>query len=120
MDERFVSGHHAGLAPRSQSLGVARRTGEWRSNVCHPGALIPSDRCAPGAATSAACLFPRRLFQPWKQILNNWNVIVCYHPGYQAFMTYDEVEATLRKWQHKPGSYVFRLSCTRLGQWAIG
>lgn len=61
-----------------------------------------------------------RLFQPWKQILNNWNVIVCYHPGYQAFMTYDEVEATLQKWKHKPGSYVFRLSCTRLGQWAIG
>ena len=65
-------------------------------------------------------LHVRRLFQPWKQILNNWNVIVCYHPGYQAFMTYDEVEATLQKWKHKPGSYVFRLSCTRLGQWAIG
>lgn len=61
-----------------------------------------------------------RLFQPWKQILNNWNVIVCYHPGYQAFMTYDEVDGILRKWEGKPGSYVFRLSCTRLGQWAIG
>lgn len=35
-------------------------------------------------------------------------------------MTYDEVEARLRRWTHKPGSYVFRLSCTRLGQWAIG
>ena len=26
------------------------------------------------------------------QLLNNWNVIVIRHPGYQAFMTYDEVE----------------------------
>lgn len=61
-----------------------------------------------------------RLFQPWKQLLNNWNVIVIRHPGYQAFMTYDEVEAILSKFLDKPGSYVFRLSCTRLGQWAIG
>lgn len=61
-----------------------------------------------------------RLFQPWKQLLNNWNVIVIRHPGYQAFMTYDEVEAILTKFLDKPGSYVFRLSCTRLGQWAIG
>eukprot|EP01137_Pigoraptor_chileana_P014666 Opistho-2@69582 len=61
-----------------------------------------------------------RLFQPWKQILNNWNVIVVAHPGYQAFMTYDEVSALLNQFIDKPGSYVFRLSCTRLGQWAIG
>lgn len=61
-----------------------------------------------------------RLFQPWKQIMNNWNVIVVTHPGYLAFMTYDEVEAVLKQFKHKPGSYVFRLSCTRLGQWAIG
>eukprot|EP00051_Salpingoeca_urceolata_P001570 m.42043 g.42043 ORF g.42043 m.42043 type:complete len:496 (-) comp11509_c1_seq1:163-1650(-) len=61
-----------------------------------------------------------RLFQPWEQLLNNWNVIAITHPGYQAFMTYDEVEACLKQWIHKPGSYVFRLSCTRLGQWAIG
>eukprot|EP00042_Codosiga_hollandica_P030937 m.183456 g.183456 ORF g.183456 m.183456 type:complete len:566 (-) comp53499_c0_seq1:1141-2838(-) len=61
-----------------------------------------------------------RLFQPWQHILNNWNIIVLAHPGYQAFMTYDEVESVLQKWIDKPGSYVFRLSCTRLGQWAIG
>lgn len=35
-------------------------------------------------------------------------------------MTYDEVEATLAQFIDRPGSYVFRLSCTRLGQWAIG
>ncbi|KAG8141585.1 hypothetical protein E2320_007186 [Naja naja] len=37
-----------------------------------------------------------------------------------AFLTYDEVKARLQKFIHKPGSYIFRLSCTRLGQWAIG
>jgi len=37
-----------------------------------------------------------------------------------AFMTYDEVKAILIKCIDKPGSYLFRLSCTRLGQWAIG
>lgn len=61
-----------------------------------------------------------RLFQPWKQIMNTWNVIVVTHPGYRAFMTYDEVEDSLKRFIRKPGSYVFRLSCTRLGQWAIG
>jgi len=43
------------------------------------------------------------------------------HPGYVAFLTYDEVIQRLQKpGKHRPGSYVFRLSCTRLGQWAIG
>ncbi|XP_056096175.1 E3 ubiquitin-protein ligase CBL-B isoform X2 [Rhinichthys klamathensis goyatoka] len=37
-----------------------------------------------------------------------------------AFLTYDEVKARLQKYINKPGSYIFRLSCTRLGQWAIG
>lgn len=37
-----------------------------------------------------------------------------------AFLTYDEVKARLQKYINKAGSYVFRLSCTRLGQWAIG
>jgi E3 ubiquitin-protein ligase CBL len=59
-----------------------------------------------------------RLFQPWRCLLRNWKVLAVAHPGYAAFMTYDEVKERL---QHcKPGSYVYRLSCTRLGQWAIG
>ncbi|XP_064618294.1 E3 ubiquitin-protein ligase CBL-B-like [Liolophura sinensis] len=61
-----------------------------------------------------------RLFQPWTNLLRNWNVLAVTHPGYVAFLTYDEVKARLRKYVNKPGSYVFRLSCTRLGQWAIG
>ncbi|XP_014392853.1 PREDICTED: E3 ubiquitin-protein ligase CBL-C [Myotis brandtii] len=37
-----------------------------------------------------------------------------------AFLTYDEVRARLQACRDKPGSYIFRPSCTRLGQWAIG
>ncbi|KAL4608719.1 E3 ubiquitin-protein ligase CBL-B isoform X2 [Arapaima gigas] len=61
-----------------------------------------------------------RLFQPWGSILRNWNFLAVTHPGYMAFLTYDEVKARLLKYINKPGSYIFRLSCTRLGQWAIG
>ncbi|XP_075446208.1 E3 ubiquitin-protein ligase CBL-B isoform X2 [Ascaphus truei] len=61
-----------------------------------------------------------RLFQPWSSILRNWNFLAVTHPGYMAFLTYDEVKARLQKYSTKSGSYIFRLSCTRLGQWAIG
>ncbi|KAM6970044.1 E3 ubiquitin-protein ligase CBL-like [Aplochiton taeniatus] len=61
-----------------------------------------------------------RLFQPWSSLLRNWNSLAVTHPGYMAFLTYDEVKARLQRFIHKPGSYIFRLSCTRLGQWAIG
>ncbi|XP_054282274.1 E3 ubiquitin-protein ligase CBL-B isoform X3 [Macrosteles quadrilineatus] len=61
-----------------------------------------------------------RLFQPWSSLLRNWQILAVTHPGYVAFLTYDEVKARLQKYINKPGSYVFRLSCTRLGQWAIG
>ncbi|KAK6469859.1 E3 ubiquitin-protein ligase CBL-like [Huso huso] len=61
-----------------------------------------------------------RLFQPWPTLLKNWNRLAVTHPGYMAFLTYDEVKIRLQKYSSKPGSYLFRLSCTRLGQWAIG
>ncbi|KXJ26209.1 E3 ubiquitin-protein ligase CBL-B-B [Exaiptasia diaphana] len=61
-----------------------------------------------------------RLFQPWSHLLQNWNLLAVTHPGYCAFMTYDEVKARLMQHLNKAGSYIFRLSCTRLGQWAIG
>ncbi|XP_043281436.1 E3 ubiquitin-protein ligase CBL-B isoform X2 [Venturia canescens] len=62
-----------------------------------------------------------RLFQPWSTLLRNWKILAVTHPGYVAFLTYDEVKARLQKYCITiPGSYVFRLSCTRLGQWAIG
>ncbi|XP_045058816.2 E3 ubiquitin-protein ligase CBL-C isoform X2 [Desmodus rotundus] len=61
-----------------------------------------------------------RLFQPWPTLLKNWQFLAVNHPGYMAFLTYDEVQARLQACRDKPGSYIFRPSCTRLGQWAIG
>lgn len=61
-----------------------------------------------------------RLFQPWSTLLKNWQILAVTHPGYKAFLTYDELKSRLQKYIDKPGSYVYRLSCTRLGQWAIG
>jgi E3 ubiquitin-protein ligase CBL len=76
-------------------------------SVCFCSPLITSSR-----------LF--RLFQPWGTLLRNWQILAVTHPAYVAFLTYDEVKARLQKYINKAGSYVFRLSCTRLGQWAIG
>lgn len=61
-----------------------------------------------------------RLFQPWSSLLENWKILAVLHPGYKAFLTYDELRDRLQEHIDKPGSYIYRLSCTRLGQWAIG
>jgi len=47
-----------------------------------------------------------RLFQPWWNLLRNWNVLAVTHPGYVAFLTYDEVKARLQKYIGKPGRSV--------------
>lgn len=47
-----------------------------------------------------------RLFQPWSHLLQNWNLLAVTHPGYCAFMTYDEVKARLCKHMDKPGRFV--------------
>uniref|UniRef100_A0A2K6UZH0 E3 ubiquitin-protein ligase CBL n=1 Tax=Saimiri boliviensis boliviensis TaxID=39432 RepID=A0A2K6UZH0_SAIBB len=57
---------------------------------------------------------------PWPTLLKNWQLLAVNHPGYMAFLTYDEVQERLQAYTDKPGSYIFRPSCTRLGQWAIG
>ncbi|CAH8663522.1 unnamed protein product [Heterobilharzia americana] len=63
-----------------------------------------------------------RLFQPWCNILETWKALAILHPGYMAFMTYDQVKTVLKRYctHPGPGTYIFRLSCTKLGQWAIG
>lgn len=40
--------------------------------------------------------------------MRNWQILAVTHPGYVAFLTYDEVKARLQKYIHKAGSYVFR------------
>lgn len=55
-----------------------------------------------------------RLFQPWSTLLRNWQILAVTHPGYVAFLTYDEVKARLQKYIHKAGSYVFRYGHLRL------
>lgn len=44
-----------------------------------------------------------RLFQPWTTLLRNWQILAVTHPGYVAFLTYDEVKARLQKYITKPG-----------------
>ena len=46
-----------------------------------------------------------RLFQPWSTLLRNWQILAVTHPGYVAFLTYDEVKARLQKYINKPGRY---------------
>ena len=36
-------------------------------------------------------VFLPRLFQPWGTLLRNWQILAVTHPGYVAFLTYDEV-----------------------------
>jgi len=45
----------------------------------------------------------RRLFQPWHSLLHNWNALAVTHPGYVAFLTYDEVKARLGMYSNRPG-----------------
>lgn len=58
--------------------------------------------------TVSFAIFICRLFQPWSTLLRNWQILAVTHPGYVAFLTYDEVKARLQKYIHKAGSYVFR------------
>lgn len=48
--------------------------------------------------------------KPWGSILRNWNFLAVTHPGYMAFLTYDEVKARLHKYTNKPGRYVIQSS----------
>jgi len=44
-----------------------------------------------------------RLFQPWCNLLVNWSALSVAHPGYAAFLTYDEVKAKLTQYIDIPG-----------------
>lgn len=36
-------------------------------------------------------------------LLRNWNHLAVTHPGYMAFLTYDQVQARLEHHRHRPG-----------------
>ncbi|XP_077383358.1 E3 ubiquitin-protein ligase CBL-C isoform X2 [Festucalex cinctus] len=50
-----------------------------------------------------------RLFQPWRSLLRNWNQLAVTHPGYMAFITYDQAVSRLERNRHKPGRWSARL-----------
>ncbi|KAF3814692.1 hypothetical protein GH733_016968, partial [Mirounga leonina] len=87
---------------------------EWLLCTCHP----VESGCTALALRSTINLTCSG--HPWPTLLKNWQLLAVNHPGYMAFLTYDEVQARLQTYRDKPGSYIFRPSCTRLGQWAIG
>ena len=45
---------------------------------------------SPSRPPECSHFFPR-LFQPWGTLLRNWQILAVTHPGYVAFLTYDEV-----------------------------
>lgn len=53
----------------------------------------------------AASIHSHVFVQPWSSLLRNWNSLAVTHPGYMAFLTYDEVKARLQKFIHKPGRW---------------
>ncbi|CAB1334009.1 unnamed protein product [Coregonus sp. 'balchen'] len=46
-------------------------------------------------------------FKPWRSLLRNWNQLAVTHPGYMAFLTYDQVKTRLQNYLHRPGSYLY-------------
>nr|XP_054367533.1 B-cell lymphoma 3 protein-like [Mirounga angustirostris] len=124
-----LSPHRAMQAPSPSSRCVLPWAEfEWLLCTCHPvesGCTALALRstinltCSGHVSIFEFDLFTR-LFQPWPTLLKNWQLLAVNHPGYMAFLTYDEVQARLQTYRDKPGSYIFRPSCTRLGQWAIG
>lgn len=57
---------------------------------------------SPSEGRLSVCLLSLCL-QPWSSLLRNWNCLAVTHPGYMAFLTYDEVKARLQRFIHKPG-----------------
>ena len=117
----------------SKSFGIGRTIVPWKTFREHLQAVHPIGSSLEAIALKTTIDFTvnehisifefdvfTRLFAPWSNIIQNWNLLAVTHPGYMAFLTYDEVKMKLMNYIHKPGSYLFRLSCTRLGQWAIG
>ncbi|KAH0631661.1 hypothetical protein JD844_006107 [Phrynosoma platyrhinos] len=46
-------------------------------------------------------------FDVFTRLFQNWTYLAVTHPGYMAFLTYDEVKARLQAYTNKPGSYLY-------------
>ncbi|XP_073742681.1 E3 ubiquitin-protein ligase CBL-C isoform X4 [Callorhinus ursinus] len=88
---------------------------EWLLCTCHPvesGCTALALRstvnltCSGHVSIFEFDLFTR-LFQPWPTLLKNWQLLAVNHPGYMAFLTYDEVQARLQTYRDKPGSFLY-------------
>lgn len=44
-------------------------------------------------------------FQPWRSLIRNWNLLAVTHPGYMAFLTYDQAVVRLEHYLHRPGRW---------------
>ncbi len=76
----------------------------WSS--CTPGNRLTHARMKKNVKPMMMMNDDGRLFQPWRNLLRNWNVLAVTHPAYVAFLTYDEVKARLQQFNTKPGRCV--------------
>ena len=60
-----------------------------------------------------------RLFSPWRSARKVWEKLAKDHPAFKSYMTYDEAHYRLSNAKNPPKSYIYRMSTTRTGQWAI-
>ncbi|KAF8568667.1 hypothetical protein P879_07010, partial [Paragonimus westermani] len=60
-----------------------------------------------------------RLFAPWNLLVPAWTKLVYEHPGYMAWMTFEDMRDFLLLYRRSPGTYAFRMSCRSIGFWSI-
>ncbi|KAF7233724.1 hypothetical protein EG68_09414 [Paragonimus skrjabini miyazakii] len=60
-----------------------------------------------------------RLFAPWNLLVPAWTKLVYEHPGYMAWMTFEDMRNFLSRYRLSPGTYAFRMSCRSIGFWSV-
>ncbi|KAA3676875.1 uncharacterized protein DEA37_0010462 [Paragonimus westermani] len=60
-----------------------------------------------------------RLFAPWNLLVSAWTKLVYEHPGYMAWMTFEDMRDFLLQYRRSPGTYAFRMSCRSIGFWSV-
>ncbi|BHF62746.1 hypothetical protein SprV_0200573200 [Sparganum proliferum] len=59
-----------------------------------------------------------RLFGPWHKLYEVWSGLTS-HPGFFRGTTFEYAEELLKRFRHLPGSFLFRISHSTPGFWAI-